>query len=174
MNRHVIVTEYDEKWPRLYAEEANRIKNIFQPVPIQLHHIGSTSVEGLSAKPIIDILGEIEDLGQADSKNHELELKGYSAKGENGIKGRRYFVKQDGLYHSVHLHIFRTESDDVLRHLAFRDFLNTHPDIAAFYGNLKEELAAAYPDDIDSYIAGKNAAVKKIETEALNWWYAES
>ena len=77
-------------------------------------------------------------------------------------------MKKNGEDHLVHLHIFNRESDHVLRHLAFRDFLKTHPDIADFYGNIKLELAAAYPDDIDSYIEGKNAAVKKIEIEALN------
>lgn len=174
MSRAVIVSEYDGNWPRLFEEEAARISRVFHPLPIQLHHIGSTSVEGLSAKPVIDILGEVEDLEQADAKNHDLEKKGYTAKGENGIRGRRYFVKKNGEDHLVHLHIFNRESDHVLRHLAFRDFLKTHPDIADFYGNIKLELAAAYPDDIDSYIEGKNAAVKKIEMEALNWWYAES
>ena len=84
MSRAVIVSEYDGNWPRLFEEEAARISRVFHPLPIQLHHIGSTSVEGLSAKPVIDILGEVEDLEQADAKNHDLEKKGYTAKARMG------------------------------------------------------------------------------------------
>lgn len=168
------MTEYNPDWSRLFEKEAAFLNKTFQPYPIQLHHIGSTSVEGMRAKPIIDIMGEVEDLDQVDNQVFQLEKNGYDDRGEHGIKGRRYFVKKAGLEHKVHLHIFQAGADDVLRHIAFRDFLITHPDIAEFYGSLKQDLAEAYPEDIESYIEGKNAAVLKIEEEALNWWYSES
>lgn len=172
MTRPVIVEPYNPDWRRLYEKEASHLTQVFHPYPIVNHHIGSTSVEGLSAKPTIDILIEVGMLDHAEIRAAALEKAGYTAKGENGIKGRRFFVKNDGPHHLVHLHVYQEGSHEVIRHLAFRDYLQTHPEMAVFYGHLKTDLAAHFPEDIDSYITGKDEAIKRIETEALNWWYS--
>lgn len=173
MTRAVIVEPYNPEWRLIYEKEAAKLYAALQPYSAVLHHIGSTSVSGLAAKPTIDILIELEKLDVADEREMILEKLGYEARGENGIKGRRYFVKKDGDVHLIHVHMYENETHDVLRHIAFRDYLIANPEMVAFYSQLKTDLATAFPQDIESYIAGKDEAVKRIEAEALNWWYAQ-
>lgn len=172
--RHIVIEPYQIEWEQEYKREVGRISRIIHPVLRAIHHIGSTSIPGMSAKPTIDILAEVSDLPSLDRISSRMDPLGYESYGENGIVGRRYFCKTDAEgNHLVHLHIFEEGTEDVVRHLAFRDYLKVHADDAAFYSNLKEQLAAAFPYDAESYIQGKDAAVKKIEERALLWWYGE-
>lgn len=93
---------------------------------------------------------------------------GYKPKGENGIPGRRYFQK-GGDNRSHHVHIYQVRSKEIHRHLAFRDYLKSYPDIMERYSELKERLAQQFPYDIDSYIKGKELLAKEIEEKALEW-----
>lgn len=170
--REIKVVPYDEEWPMTYKKEAARIIQALKPVLSAIHHAGSTAIPGISAKPTIDIVAEVKELDTIDDYNEKLSMIGYEALGEYGIKGRRYFVKTDGLAnHLVHLHIFETESEDVVRHLAFRDYLKAHEDDAVFYSQLKQTLAEQFRYDSESYCEGKNEACKRIEQLALQWWY---
>lgn len=91
--RNVVVCPYDEKWPSMFEEEANRLKEIFGKELAAVYHIGSTAVPGLKAKPVIDILCVARDISQVDKYNIQMQKIGYEAKGENGIAGRRFFGK---------------------------------------------------------------------------------
>ncbi|WP_100487891.1 GrpB family protein [Sporolactobacillus pectinivorans] len=174
MQRHIILVPYKEEWAQEYKKEAGRISHVLHPVLSAIHHIGSTAIPGILAKPTIDILAEVTDLEQVDSLASGIERLGYQSYGEYGISGRRYFCKTDAMgNHLVHLHVFREETENVIRHLAFRDYLKVHDDDADFYSRLKEELAVAFPYDGESYSKGKDAAVHKIEERALQWWYGE-
>nr|WP_259546682.1 GrpB family protein [Heyndrickxia oleronia] len=94
---------------------------------------------------------------------------GYNPKGENGIPGRRFFQKgEDNRSH--HIHIYQIGSYEIKRHLAFRDYLKSHPDEMRNFGELKEKLAQQFPYDIESYIKGKDYLVKDIELKALKWY----
>lgn len=167
--RKVEVLNYDRQWSTAFEVEAQKLKRVFKDKMIVIFHIGSTSVPGLKAKPIIDILPVVKDITEVDDYLIEMNALGYEARGENGIRGRRYFQKgHDNRTH--HLHFFAKDSKEIIRHLAFRDYLRTHPLEAGKYGALKESLAIKHSTDIHAYIEGKNAYVKKVEQKALAWF----
>ncbi|WP_409270543.1 GrpB family protein [Neobacillus sp. SCS-31] len=168
--RKVEVVPYQEGWPESFTTEEAILIEAMEPDHVVFHHIGSTSVPGLSAKPIIDILAEADALGLFDKAVDALRLAGYESRGENGVPGRRYFIKYDSNGdRRVHLHAFEKNSPQIKRHLAFRDYLRVHPVRAAHYGNVKETGAGLFPSDISSYIAYKEKTVLEIEREALVW-----
>jgi GrpB-like predicted nucleotidyltransferase (UPF0157 family) len=153
----------------MFKEEAERLNFILRNEIIDIHHIGSTAVPGLNAKPIIDIMPVVKGINTIDKYNEEMKRIGYEPKGENGILGRRYFQK-GGDNRSHHVHIYQVGSYEIVRHLAFRDFLRTHPDIRKDYGELKEKLAQQFPYDIESYITGKERLVSEIAVKAMEWY----
>ncbi|KEJ01993.1 GrpB family protein [Clostridium botulinum] len=165
----VQVVEYNSEWPNLYLEEAEKIKNILGNELVDIYHIGSTSVVNLKAKPIIDIMPVVKDITKVDKYNKEFEDLGYEPKGEFGITGRRYFRK--GVENRTHqIHVFeKSNSNDIERHLAVRDYLRTHPEEAFEYGELKSRLATMFLDDIEAYCDGKDHFVKELERKALEW-----
>ncbi|MEQ7052080.1 GrpB family protein [Paenibacillaceae sp. P-4] len=166
---NVIVTKYNENWNRMFEDEAQKIKAIFRDELIEIHHIGSTSVPGLQAKPIIDMMPVVKDITRIDSFNEQMKELGYECMGEFGMEGRRYFRK-GGDHRTHHVHAFQMDNiEDIQRHLAVRDFLRTHPEVASQYGSLKERLARQYPDDIEAYMDGKDLFVKNLEKEAIDW-----
>lgn len=167
---NVVVTEYNDKWDQMFKEEAQKIKEIFADELIDNYHIGSTSVPGLKAKPIIDMMPVVKDIEKIDSFNEQMEGLGYECMGELGMTGRRYFRKGgDNRTHQVH--VFQSDNkQDIHRHLAVRDYLRTHPEAVKQYGNLKENLAKQFPKDIEEYMDGKDAFVKELEKRALRWY----
>lgn len=166
--RRIEVKAYDQEWSSLYEREIGVIKRILGSNLLSIHHIGSTAVPGLQAKPIIDIMPVVKDIDEVDKCNEAMIEAGYHPRGENGIIGRRYFHKgKDNRTH--HMHIYEKGSKDITRQLAFRDYLRAHPHRAAAYGSLKMELAKQYPFNVDAYIQGKSELVLEIEKEALQW-----
>lgn len=167
--RKVNVCPYTDEWVLMFMEESDKLKQILEKEILAIHHIGSTSVPGLKAKPIIDILVVVKDINAVDAYDQEMRSIGYEPKGENGIPGRRYFQK-GGDNRTHHLHIYKDKSEQIERHLAFRDYLRISPDVSKRYGELKEKLALDFPYDIESYINGKDQFVREIEREALKWY----
>ena len=138
---------------------------------MNVEHIGSTSIPGLSAKPTIDVLVVVHDINRIDHFNPLFESKGYLAHGEHGIAGRRYFSKKNGTKHLVHVHIYGVTNEyEINRHIAFRDYLIDHQDKAKAYGDLKEDLAVKYPFNIEGYIVGKHELVQRFTDEAMSWY----
>jgi GrpB-like predicted nucleotidyltransferase (UPF0157 family) len=166
----VLVVAYDPNWPAEFAAEADRIRLALRGLIGAVHHIGSTAIRGILAKPIIDILLEVGDLRALDAGSSALAELGYEAKGEFGIPGRRYFRKDSASGVRTHqIHAFEIDSGGSERHLAFRDYMIAHPAIAQSYSLLKQHLAASHPDDIESYMNGKDHFIKEHETKALLW-----
>lgn len=165
----VVVTEYDPDWPARFDAEAEELARVFGAQSIGIVHIGSTSVPGLAAKPVIDIMPVVRNIHAVDALNAAMELFGYEAMGEYGIAGRRYFRKGE-MECRYHVHVYETGSAEALRHLAFRDFLRSHGDVASRYGALKSKLATRFTDDIEAYMDGKDPFIKKAERDALAWW----
>ena len=169
MPQHVTVTAYDPRWPQLYEREAAAISAALGGALSAIHHIGSTAVPGLAAKPIIDIMPIVHSLSGADAARGALEALGYEYLGEFGIPGRRY-LRRGGDKRTHQVHIFAEgDRENIARHLAFRDYLRAHPDVCAEYAALKRALAARYPYDIEGYCDGKAGFVKKYESLALAW-----
>lgn len=166
----VRVVSHDPNWPARFEIERGRIAGALGDIVAALHHIGSTAVPGIPAKPIIDILLEVSDLGELDRRAPRMESLGYEVKGEFGIPGRRYFRRDDEHRVRTHqVHAFGLGSEDAVRHLAFRDYMIAHPQIAQSYGGLKQQLAERFPGDIEAYMDGKDRFVKEHQAKALFW-----
>ena len=165
----VVVTDYNPLWPRMFEAEAAKIREVFAAELVAIHHVGSTAVPGLKAKPIIDIMPLVKDIAAVDRLNERMIALGYEVMGECGITGRRYFRK-GGDDRTHHVHVFQVDNPEAKRHLAFRDFLLEHPDVAQAYGQLKQALARRFPYDIESYMAGKDPFIKRFEQVALEWY----
>lgn len=169
MPQHIIVTEYNPEWETEFKKEADLIAKILGSLCIDIFHIGSTAVPRLKAKPIIDIMPVVHNIDKVDALAREFEKVGYEYLGEFGIKGRRY-LRKGGDERTHQIHIFeKSNTKDIERHLAVRDYLRTHSEDAYLYGKLKEELAAKFPYDIDGYCDGKDEFVKQLEKRALEW-----
>lgn len=164
-----IVVPHDPAWAVAFQIEAQAIARAMPDIILAIHHIGSTSVPCLAAKPIIDILAEVSALNALDAASAPLEALGYEVMGAFGIEGRRYFRKTDPSGRRTHhLHAFERSSPHLVRHLAFRDYLRRHPEKAAAYGALKLALLAG-GESRESYQAAKAPFVAATEIEALAW-----
>jgi len=164
--RKIEVVDYDPSWPAQFGAERAIIRRALGDVVVDIHHIGSTAMPGLAAKPIIDILLEVGDLAALDAHNPDMDAIGYKPMGEFGIPGRRYFPK-GGDNRSHQIHAFVCGDPNVGRHIAFRDYLWCHQDVAQEYGELKRRVARACDNDIGRYCDGKDAYVKRVEALAV-------
>jgi GrpB-like predicted nucleotidyltransferase (UPF0157 family) len=153
--RIVVVAPYDQQWPVQYQAERARLEAVLKSVMVSSHHIGSTSVPGLVAKPVIDILLEVTDLSELDKCNWAMAASGFDARGENGIAGRRYFTK-GGERRSHQVHAFEVGDEQIVKHLAFRDYLIENPQVAEAYAELKQNAAKVCRNDIKRYQQMKN------------------
>lgn len=133
--RQVRVVDYQSSWMRAFEAEAEQLRRLLGEELVSVHHIGSTSVPGLKAKPILDLMPVVKKIIQVDDLNPGMRELEYEPKGENGIPGRRFFMK-GGDDRTHHIHVFQQGSPHVDRHLAFRDYLRSHPSEADRYGAL--------------------------------------
>jgi GrpB-like predicted nucleotidyltransferase (UPF0157 family) len=164
-SRVIEVVDYRLSWANEFSDEKVLLESALNSANVvAIHHIGSTSVKGLCAKPIIDILVEVKSLEELDKNNNLMESLGYEVKGEFGIAGRRYFQK-GGIQRSHQVHAFLVGSPEANRHIAFRDYLIQFPEIALHYGNLKREGASICNNDIGVYCS----FIKEHEANALRW-----
>ncbi len=166
--RKVEVVPHSPGWTEKFRAEAERLRAMLGEEVVAVHHIGSTAIPGISAKPIIDILLEVREVERLDDLGPEMAGLGYEARGEFGIPERRFFVKSAGSRRTHHIHAFATGNPELERHLAFRDFMISHPENARAYSRLKESLAKE-ATDIEGYMEGKDAFIKEMERRALAW-----
>lgn len=167
---HVRVVAHDPAWSVKAEQEAHRLQNTLGDIVVAIHHIGSTAIPGIYAKPIIDFLLEVDELEHIDQNIPAMESLGYESMGEYGIPERRYFRKSNQQGIRTHqVHAFREGSDAGLRHLAFRDYMIAHPEEAQAYSALKRAQAAEHPDDIQAYMDGKDPFIKEHQAKAIEW-----
>jgi GrpB-like predicted nucleotidyltransferase (UPF0157 family) len=166
----IVVVPYDPVWPGMFQQEAVQIAAVFGDELLSMHHVGSTAVPGLAAKPIIDIMPLVRDIGKVDSFNEAMIGLGYEPRGEYGIPGRRFFVKRNTAGERTHhVHAHQPDNPEVARHLDFRDYLIAHPDVAAQYAQLKQELAEQFRHDRESYTNSKTPFIREVEQKANEW-----
>lgn len=161
----IIVVDYDANWAIQYEQEKIQILNALGDTVADIQHIGSTSVPGLAAKPVIDILLGLEI--PLSTQISSLEALGYFYCGEFGIPGRHYFRR--GMPRTHQIHAVRVESDFWKRHILFRDFLRTHPDAARQYEALKRDLAIKFRYDRDRYTDSKAPLINQLLVQAKAW-----
>lgn len=168
MPQHITVLDYDPEWPLKYNKERDHIIEILKDNCISIYHIGSTSVPGLAAKPVIDIMAVVRSLERTDLAAEKFSNLGYEYLGEFGIAGRRY-LRKGGDERTHQLHIFQADDwKNIQRHLAFRDYMRIHKKERDAYATLKKDLAQKFPYDIDGYCDGKENFVRKMEELALS------
>ena len=162
---HVVVLPYDRGWAQDFSDISSEIRKALGGLALDIVHVGSTSVPGLSAKPIIDIDVVIRDYASLDAVISALKAIGYHHEGDLGIPGREAFG-YEGKDHlrKHHLYVCPASSAELHRHLTFRDYLRTHPQDAAKYGSVKKTAAKLYPRDIDGYLRYKSACIRQIYT----------
>ena len=171
MTMSLSLSQYDPAWSLAFQAEAALLQKAYGPQPLELHHIGSTAIPGMLAKPIIDLLGVVASHEALDARPGLMPELGYEVMGAYGIEGRRYFRKSNGAgLRTHHLHIFESGSPHIERHLAFRDYLRAHPDRARDYCDVKRNLVGDGDATGSDYVAGKAPFVLTVQAEALDWY----
>ena len=161
--KRVTVVPYDAAWESAFEEIKREIEAVIGDMILGIEHIGSTSVKGMSAKPCIDIDVIIKDYSVFDEITEKLGTIGYIHEGDLGIKDReafKYTEKPHLMMH--HLYVCPQNSEELHRHITFRDFLRQNPKAVMKYSCVKEKAAELFPDDIDKYIAYKTPCIEKL------------
>jgi GrpB-like predicted nucleotidyltransferase (UPF0157 family)/8-oxo-dGTP pyrophosphatase MutT (NUDIX family) len=164
-----ILSPYNSNWPVLFEAFKQKLIEIFGENLTAIYHIGSTSVEGMSAKPIIDIMPTVFSLEKVDHLKAEFEKAGFLWRGEFGISGRRYLTFDDpeSGERLCHIHTFEATSLQVEKHLAFRDLMRNNFAKHEEYEQLKLKLYSEFPDEKDAYQEGKSGFIAKATAAAL-------
>ena len=159
----VTVVPYNAAWKSEFEKIRDEIKAALEDTCDAIEHVGSTSVEGMMAKPCIDIDVVIADSSLLCEVVRRLGGIGYIHEGDLGIKGREAF-KYSGKEHLMahHLYVCTRDSAELYRHLSFRDFLCKSPEAVLKYSRIKEQAARLYPDDIDKYIEFKSPCIREL------------
>ena len=161
--RKVIVVPYDKAWESAFEKIKAEIECTLGNLIVGVEHVGSTSVEGMSAKPCIDIDVVIKDYSVFEAVVLRLEEIGYIHEGDLGIKGREAFKYTNKPHlQNHHLYVCPQSSEELRRHITFRDFLKTHPEAIKKYSEAKETAAMLFPDDIDGYIRYKSPCIEEL------------
>lgn len=163
------VVPYHPQWAHLFELEAQEIKAALGSALREIHHIGSTAIPNMIAKPIIDILIECEDVSDIETIKNNLYPLGYLYLSRQVIPHRSFFTRKVLDTISYHIHIYERGDPQVKRHVDFRDYLITHPEDAKKYAQLKEMLSVKYREDISRYVIGKDALIKEINHKAKVW-----
>ncbi len=165
----VIIAPYDPEWPRQAEREGMRLVAALGANLLRVEHIGSTSVPGLAAKPVIDLMPVVASLEDLDWQRPLVATLGYEWFGEFGIEGRRFCTLTREGRRIVHLHAFQQGSPEIARHVAFRDYLRVHPDAARAYEGEKRRAAALHPEDSKAYNLEKWDWVAREDAKAMEW-----
>ncbi|WP_078552101.1 GrpB family protein [Bacillus alkalicellulosilyticus] len=166
MEKHVVIEDYTPDWVRRFQEEKNILKGIMSEKAIAIEHIGSTSVEGLGAKPILDIMVGVNHLIEVDEFIEPLEKIGYEFVFHKEFSNRRFFRKGKWRAGTHHLHFYKYESDEWSNNILFRDFLRANSEELIRYHQLKKELAEKYHNDRVAYTKAKEPFIQYIIQKA--------
>ena len=164
--RKVVVLPYDVAWQSAFEKIKVEIEEAIGNLMIGIEHVGSTSVAGMSAKPCIDIDVIIKDYSVFAAVVDGLKAIGYIYEGDFGIKDREAFQYTDKPYLMTHhLYVCPQHSEELHRHITFRDFLRSNPEAVKKYSLIKEKAAKLFPNDIDGYIEYKSPCIEELYKE---------
>ncbi|MBU5426269.1 GrpB family protein [Tissierella pigra] len=159
--KYVVVEDYNPEWKNEFERIKNELLTVLAEKINSIEHVGSTSIEGLAAKPIIDIDIVIDKNFEEVKK--ALESIGYIYEGDLGISGREAFDYKNKPHLMVHhLYVCNKDNKELYRHITFRNYLRQHKEDRDRYGSIKKEMALKYPEDIDLYIKGKESVILDI------------
>lgn len=170
----VIIEEYNEEWPKAFKTIESILSNKLNGLALRIEHVGSTSVPSLAAKPIIDIDVVIESMECLPRVIKKLEELGYVHEGDLGIKNREAFARtnvyvpysnEDNEKYEHHLYVCNSESEELKRHIMFRDILRKYPLLVSEYAKLKIQLSNKFRNNRKAYTEGKTEFVARIMNE---------
>ena len=162
----VELEDYNSNWEKEYLKEEKLLKEVLKDYIIEIHHIGSTSIKGLKAKPVIDILIVIKSLNQIEKIEDILKEYDYTNRGKQGVNDRFFFAKGSEDARTHYIHFVEPKSDTYYNQVYFKKYLIEHPDYIEKYCNLKQELASKYKDERSKYTQGKNDFIKDVIRKA--------
>lgn len=158
----VTLVEYDPSWAKEFLLEKAKLEKSLAGFKVDIQHVGSTSIIGCTAKPIIDISICVESLEYGMLLIKPLENAGYEYRGDAGVPGKLFLKKQTGEIQSHFIHIEQINSESYKNHILFRDYLNTHPEEVIKYSELKRRLAEKHPDNREAYTDEKAEFIQSI------------
>lgn len=163
--KNIIVVPYDAAWRTEFEKIKEQLLAVLDGKVLRIEHVGSTSVPGLAAKPIIDLDVVIENYGVFEGVKIALQTLGYAYEGDLGIPGREAFAyrpeeKPDLMEH--HLYVCPQDSPELKRHTTFRDHLRNNADDRERYAQIKRQAAQRYPHDIEGYLEMKGTVIAEI------------
>lgn len=164
----IMVVPYDPEWSARFQDLAAQLGQALGDVALRIDHIGSTSIPGLAAKPVIDIQVSVASFDPLDAIRIPLERLGYVWRADNPDQTKRYFREPPG-HPSAHIHVRKRGSWGEQFALLFRDYVRAHPNVAARYAELKLELAEEHYRDRAGYVHGKGPFIWATMAEATNW-----
>jgi len=170
MSTPVELDPHSSTWAELATRESARLAAVLGDNLVAIHHIGSTSIPGIRAKPLVDLMPEVLSLERLDQAEPGFLKLGYEQCGEFGIPGRRFCMLSDSAGRRLYnVHCFETGTLGLQRHLAFRDYLRAHPERAREYEAEKIRCQQLHPDDTRAYSLAKDPWIKAAERDALAW-----
>ncbi|MFX1255487.1 MAG: GrpB family protein [Promethearchaeota archaeon] len=174
--RKLILEPHDPKWIEFFKKEATIIRRILGSHLLAIHHIGSTAIPSIIAKPIVDILSIVSSLDAVDQLKEDFKKADYVWKGEYGIPGRRYLFRlaEDRVHHRVHVHIYQRGHFEIARHLAFVSYLQNNTEAAKEYEKVKLELRDKFFNDRERYQEEKSEVIESLLKKAMGQYYIPS
>ncbi|MCR8845643.1 GrpB family protein [Paenibacillus sp. SC116] len=170
----IMIEQYNEEWPIAFHTIESILLDRLNGLALRIEHVGSTSVPGLAAKPIIDIDVVIESMEHLPKVIKKLEELGYIHEGDLGIRDREAFARKDvyvpfsiegSVKHEHHLYVCKRESEELIRHIMFRDALRKYPSLVSEYTNLKLQLSNTFRNNRNAYTEGKTGFITKVMRE---------
>ena len=158
----VELDEFSTGWASEYEQEAKLLKEVLGDKLLEIHHVGSTSIKGLKAKPVIDILVAIEDLDNISSIEEMLKDYDYSNRGHQGVEDRYFFAKGPEEARTHYIHFVEPKNNTYYNLVLFKKYLLEHEEYIQKYCDLKQELASKYSDDRKKYTAGKSEFISSV------------
>jgi GrpB-like predicted nucleotidyltransferase (UPF0157 family) len=165
----VVIEEYNPMWPALFENEKELLSNVFDEIEFAIEHIGSTSIVGLGAKPVIDIMVGVPDFSLANNYVAGIELLGYQyiSSYESVMPFRKFFIKESAGKRTHHIHLVELNTDFWKRHLAFRNYLRENDKVRDAYFMLKKGLVEKEWKSGDEYAAAKGDFINEVLKKVL-------
>lgn len=163
----VEIVPYTDEWKEQFEKISAMVKSYIGDLIIKIEHVGSTSVEGLDAKPILDVDAVIENYDVFPEIVRRLEKQGYKYQGNLDVEGREVFHRMHPDGFRYNLYVCPKDGKGFLEHIAFRDYLRANDDVKKEYEALKYRLSKEFPDDIEKYAEAKTEFVRNILNKTL-------
>lgn len=162
----VELNDFNDMWNEEYKKEEKLLKEVLGDMIIEIHHVGSTAIKGLKAKPIIDILIAIENLNNIEEIENILKDYDYSNRGHQGVEDRYFFAKGPEDSRTHYIHFVEKNNNTYYNLVYFKRYLLDHIEYIKEYCTLKQNLAIKYPEERSKYTAGKNEFITSVIEKA--------